>query len=78
MEKENLILKSVRLDPEVMRRVEEMKKKHSYWKTNTIINGILYAVCKTMDEQSIYDMVRYWPTIHEIDQAVFRIQKKTI
>ena len=56
---ENLKLISVRIDPETLAKIDNFRNFHSYWKRNTIINGILSAVVDAMDDKTIYDMVRY-------------------
>ena len=50
---------SVRIDPETLAKIDTMTTKHSYWKRNAIINGLLSAVVDAMDDKTIYDMVRY-------------------
>lgn len=56
---ENLKLISVRIDPETLKKIDALIGKHYYWKRNTIINGILTAVVDAMDQNTLYDMVRY-------------------
>lgn len=57
---EKVILKpvSTRLDPETIDRIDAFCDKRRYWKRNTIINSILWAVMHDFDEREIYDMVR--------------------
>lgn len=78
MARENLILVSCRIDPETLKKIEAINKKHHYWKRNTIINGILTAVVDNFTEQEIYDMIRYWRQGHDEVKANFEIVKKKI
>ena len=78
MVKENLVLVSCRIDPEILKKIEAQTTKHRYWKRNTVINGILTAVFDNFTDQQIYDMVRYWRQGHDEVKAHFEIVKKKI
>jgi len=54
----NLIPCSTRLDEDTIERIDEFVSKHRYWKRNTAINQILWAVMHDFDDDAIYDMVR--------------------
>ena len=58
MAKENLVPCSTRLDRETIDRIDAFLVNHPYWKRNTAINSILWAVMHDFDEDAIYDMVR--------------------
>ncbi|MBR4846523.1 MAG: hypothetical protein IKU98_08935 [Bacteroidaceae bacterium] len=58
MANEELKLISARLDKETLAKIDEFVRKHTYWKRNTVINMILWAVMNDFDERDIYDMVR--------------------
>ena len=58
MAKEELRLISARVDEETLAKIDEFVRKHTYWKRNTVINMILWAVMNDFDERDIYDMVR--------------------
>lgn len=58
MAKETKKLISARIDPETLRKIEEFSKKHNYWTRNFVIDRVLNAVFKDLDEKDIYDMVR--------------------
>ena len=58
MVKENLIPCSTRIDKDTLERIDEFLTKHTYWKRNTAICQILWAVMHDFDEDAIYDMVR--------------------
>ena len=55
---EELKLISARLDKETLAKIDAFVRKHTYWKRNTVINMILWAVMNDFDERDIYDMVR--------------------
>lgn len=54
----NLKLTSVRLDPDMLEKVEKFQRSYHYWTKNGIINAVLVAVFEDFDERDIYDMVR--------------------
>lgn len=56
---ENLKQISVRVDPGTLQKIDQFCKVHTYWKRNTVINGLLSAVVDAMDDKALYDMVRY-------------------
>lgn len=58
MANENLVPCSTRLDQDTIERIDEFVSKHRYWKRNTVINKILWAVMHDFDEEAIYDMMR--------------------
>ena len=58
MVNEELKLISARLDKETLAKIDVFVRKHMYWKRNTVINAILWAVMNDFDERDIYDMVR--------------------
>lgn len=55
MEKSHLI--SVRIEPEVMRRLEEQVRKERYLKRSFVINRILNVVLSCADEGTIRKML---------------------
>lgn len=58
MANENLVPCSTRLDKDTIERIDEFVSKHRYWKRNTAINQILWAVMHDFDDKAIYDMIR--------------------
>lgn len=56
---ENLKLISVKIDPQTLKKIDALRAKHYYWKRNAIINGLLTAVVDAMDDDTLYDMIRY-------------------
>lgn len=75
MANENLKLISVRIDPNTLQKIDEMAKRHYYWKRNTIISRVLQAVIHGFDESDIVDMVMYRPKWSEIEVAQFKLKK---
>lgn len=43
---DNKVLKSIRLDPDVLKKVDELAKKHEFYTRSSIINNLLSAVLK--------------------------------
>lgn len=76
MVKEKLKLISVRIDTETLRKVDALRAKHYYWKRNAIINGILTAVVDAMDDDTLYDMVRYVRGYHTKPKGSFYLPEK--
>ena len=70
---ENLKLISVRIDPETLRKIDDFCKRHYYWKRNTVINGLLTAVVDAMDNDTLYEMVRYNRISGFIPSGTFQI-----
>lgn len=58
MVNEELKLISARVDKETLAKIDAFVAKHTYWKRNTVINMILWAVMNDFDDRDIYDMVR--------------------
>lgn len=56
---ENLKQLSVKIDPETLEKIDVIASKSSYWKRNTIINGLLTALLKETDERDILKLMRY-------------------
>lgn len=54
---ENLKLLSVRLDPEALRAIEQLKVHHPYWKRNAIINQLLSTLLRCAGNQTIWTML---------------------
>lgn len=59
MSRENLKLVSVRMDDDLIRKLDEVAQKHTYWKRSDIIRNILIAVLAEMSAGDIYNMIRY-------------------
>lgn len=73
MSRENLKLVSVRMDDEVIKKLDEMARVYSYWKRSDIIRNILIAVLAEMPAGDIYNMVRYHYYKKNVVDAKFEI-----
>lgn len=74
---EKLVLISVRIDPVTLEKINAFKRKHYYWKRNTIINSFLSAVVDAMDDKSLYDMMAYIRGYDENPSGYFCRDKKS-
>ena len=73
MSREVLKLVSVRMDEEVIKKLDEVAQKHTYWRRSDIIRNILTAVLAEMSAGDIYNMIRYaWYKKNVVD-AKFEI-----
>lgn len=74
----NLKLISLRIDPNVLAKIDVLAKKHSYYKRSSIINNLLNAVINCSDGDTLWRMLStYRP--QEIGYTVdFRIDKKKL
>lgn len=75
---QNLQLMSVRIDPDTIKKLDDFCSRHRYWKRNTVINAILYAVMNNFTEKDIYDMARTNPLTKETITAKYEIIKTII
>ena len=69
---------SVRIDPVTLQKIDDFCKKHYYWTRNAVINGILGAVVDGMDDDTIYEMVRYSRLFYDKPKGTFIIPKDDI
>ena len=51
-------LTSIRLDEEVLQKIEEFVKVHRYWNRSGVINNILWSILTNFDPGEVYDIVR--------------------
>lgn len=73
MSRENLKLISVRLDNDLIKKLDEVAQKHTYWRRSDIIRNILIAVLAEMSAKDLYNMIRYaWYKKNVVD-AKFEI-----
>lgn len=73
MSRENLKLVSVRLDEDLIQKLDEQVKSHLYWKRSDIIRNILTAVLSEMSAGAIYNMLRYYYYRKNVIDAKFEI-----
>lgn len=76
MGRENLKLVSVRLDEDLIKKIDDVAHRQRYWKRSDIIRDILIAAFDEMSDGDIYDMIRYpWYKKNVVD-AKFEITKE--
>ena len=73
MSRENLKLVSVRMDDDLIRKLDEMARVYSYWKRSDIIRNILTAVLAEMPAADLYNMIRYYYYRKNVVDAKFEI-----
>lgn len=73
MSRDNLTLVSVRMDDDLIRKLDEEVKKHIYWRRSDIIRNILTAVLAEMSAGDIYNMLRYYYYKKNVVDAKFEI-----
>ena len=73
MSRENLKLISVRLDDDLIRKLDELAQKYTYWKRSDIIRNILIAALAEMSAGDIYNMIRYHYLKKNVVNAKFEI-----
>ena len=73
MSYENLKLISLRMEPDTVKKLDELAKSHIYWKRSDIIRNILVAVLSEFDQREIYDMIRYYYNRKNVIDAKFEI-----
>lgn len=73
MSRDNLKLVSVRLDEDLIRKMDEEVRSRIYWSRSDIIRNILTAVFAEMSKVDIYDMIRYQYFKKNVVNAKFEI-----
>lgn len=73
MSRDNLKLISVRLDEDLIEKLDELAQKHTYWKRSDIIRNILIAALDEMSSGDIYNMIRYHFYKKNVVNAKFEI-----
>lgn len=73
MSRDNLKLISVRLDDDLIKKLDEVAQKHTYWKRSDIIRNILFAAISEMSGGDIYNMIRYHYYKKNVIDAKFEI-----
>lgn len=63
MSKENLVQMSIRIDPDTLKKINELNKRHTYWKRNAIINHLLTTLMNDFTDGQLWNMMRrpYYP-----------------
>lgn len=73
MEKNNLKLLSVRIEPDTLVKIDAFCKNHTYWKRNAVINQILTTIFTDFDDRQVYDMVRrpwFWQNLIKAEYEI--------
>lgn len=73
MSRDNLKLISVRMDDDLIKKLDEVAEKHTYWRRSDIIRNILIAVLAEMSAGDIYNMIRYHYYTKNVVDAKFEI-----
>lgn len=73
MSRENLKLISIRLDEDLIRKVDELAERHIYWRRSDIIRNILIATLAEMSAKDLYNMIRYYSYKRNVIDAKFEI-----
>ena len=73
MSRDNLKLVSVRMDDDLIKKLDEEVQKHRYWKRSDVIRNILIAVFAEMSGGAIYNMMRYHYFKKNVVNAKFEI-----
>lgn len=73
MSRDNLKLISVRLDDDLVEKLDELAQRYTYWGRSGIIRGILFAALSEMSAGDIYNMIRYHFYKKNVVDAKFEI-----
>lgn len=73
MSRDNLKLISVRMDDDLIKKLDEVAQKHTYWKRSDIIRNVLIAVFAEMSAADLYNMIRYHYYKKNVVDAKFEI-----
>ena len=76
MGRENLKLVSIRLNEDLIKKIDNEALRQRYWKRSDIIRDILTAVFDEMSERDIYNMIRYPWYRKNVVNAKFEITKE--
>lgn len=73
MSRDNLKLISVRLDNDLIKKLDEAVQNHTYWSRSDIIRNILIAALDEMSAKDLYNMIRYYSYKRNVVNAKFEI-----
>lgn len=73
MRRDNLKLISVRLDEDLIKQLDEVAQKYTYWRRSDIIRNLLIAVLAEMSAGDIYNMIHYHYYKKNVVNAKFEI-----
>lgn len=74
----NKKLISIRLDADILEKVDELSKKHHYWKRSTIINLLLSVLLKCSDSGVLWRMLSVFSSYEKGYVIRFEVDKDTI
>lgn len=58
---ENLVQKSVKMDPHAVEGIQKIADDQRYWKFNSVVNSLLVFVLDGLDRKDLLDVMRYSP-----------------
>ena len=73
MSRENLKVISVRLDEDLLKKLDEATQRHIYWSRSDIIRNLLIAALNEMSAGDLYNMIRYYQYNKNVVDAKFEI-----
>ena len=73
MSRENLKVISVRLDEDLLKKLDEATQRHIYWSRSDIIRNLLIAALNEMSAGDLYNMIRYYQYNKTVVDAKFEI-----
>lgn len=73
MSRENLKVISVRLDEDLLKKLDEAAQRHIYWSRSDIIRNLLIAALNEMSAGDLYNMIRYYQYNKNVVDAKFEI-----
>ena len=74
----NKQLISIRLDAEVLEKIDELAKKHSYWKRSTIINHLLSVLLRCANGRVLWNMMEQFYSYEKGYVIRFEVDKEKI
>jgi len=74
----NKKLISIRLDQDVLEKIDELRKRHSYWKRSAIINQILSILLKCANDDVLWQMMKVFYAYEKGYVIRFEVDKEKI
>ena len=76
MSRENLKVISVRLDEDLLKKLDEATQRHIYWSRSDIIRNLLIAALNEMSAGDLYNMIRYYQYNKNVVDSKFEISNE--
>ena len=73
MIRDNMKVMSVRLDDDLIEKLDDLAKSYTYWRRSDIIRNILVAAFAEMSPVDLYNMIRYHYYKKNVIDAKFEI-----